>query len=124
MEKRNILFVDDDIACLQLFKGIVEQLEVKAEYAASGEEALGMLMKACFAIMITDLNMQGMDGFELALMAKEFQPQMKIVMVTGAVSPDIYRLAAEIGISRVLTKPFDISLIMEILVDARYRRDL
>jgi DNA-binding NtrC family response regulator len=124
MDKRDVLYVDDDRSCIELVGCIIDQLGLEADYAVCGEEALGILKNGSFAIMITDLNMPGMDGFELALMAKEFFPQMEIVIATGSFSPDIVQLAAEIGISRVIAKPYDISLIMDILVNERCRRNV
>jgi CheY-like chemotaxis protein len=94
MEKRDILFVDDDNRCLEIICCQIEQWGLKVNFATSGEEAIGILKKSSFSMMITDLNMPGMDGFELALLAKEFSPHMEIVMATGEASPDVFRLAA------------------------------
>jgi CheY-like chemotaxis protein len=66
-------------------------------------------------MMITDLNMPGMDGFELALLAKEFSPHMEIVIATGEASQDVFRFAAEIGISLVLEKPYILGELREIV---------
>jgi DNA-binding response OmpR family regulator len=63
-------------------------------------------MKKNFSLMITDLCMPGMDGFELTRKVLEIAPQMPVIMDTGSISPKIIRLAKEIGISEVLAKPF------------------
>ncbi len=59
-----------------------------------------------FSLMITDLNMPGMDGLELSRKAQEIAPQMPIIMSSGDISPEIIRIAMEIGISKTLAKPF------------------
>jgi DNA-binding NtrC family response regulator len=115
MKKRSILIVDDDALYLQLVKSIVENAGAKARYASSGEEAVAMLKEGGIATMITDLNMRGMDGFELAMLAKELSPDIDIVMITGDISPDITSLAAKAGISRVLAKPCGAEEIREIV---------
>ena len=105
MNERNILIVDDDEHYLRLIKAVVEQTGIKAQYASSGEVAVGILKENRFATMITDLNMPGMDGIELAMIAKELSPGINIVMITGDTSPGVRRLAAGAGISKVLAKP-------------------
>lgn len=115
MEKRNILIVDDDNHYLELVECIVEQAGLSARYATSGEEAVGMLKEGRFATLITDLNMPGMDGFELAMIAKELYPNIKIVMMTGDISPDVTRLAAQAGIAKVVSKPVGAVQIMRIV---------
>ena len=103
---KNILVVDDDRTMLELVKRILERDGNVACCVASGEEALEQIKEKTFSLMITDLNMPGLDGLELARKGLEIAPQMPIIMDTGGMSPRITRLAKEIGISKVLAKPF------------------
>lgn len=102
----DILVVDDEPYYLLLVRNILEQVRMTVHCAASGEEALPRIKNGNFLLMITDLNMPGLNGLELARKALEIAPQMPIIMSTGAISPEIIRLALEIGISKVLAKPF------------------
>ena len=113
MEKRNILIVDDDKYYLRLIASIFGHDAIHVSYEISGEEAVGILKESRFSTMITDLNMPGMDGFELAMIAKELSPDIEIVLITGDISPDLSRLAAQAGISRVVTKPCEIEQIQK-----------
>jgi CheY-like chemotaxis protein len=115
MEKRNILIVDDDEYYLRLVASIFGHNGIHICYAMSGEEAVGILKENCFSTMITDLNMPGMDGFELAMIAKELSPDIEIVLITGDISPHLSRLAAQAGISRVVTKPCEVEQIQKIV---------
>jgi DNA-binding NtrC family response regulator len=117
MKKRNILIVDDNKDCLRLIECIVEQAGIKAHYATSGEEAVGLLKESFFTTMITDLNMQGIDGYELATIAKELCPDIDIIMITGDLSPDVSRLAAQAGIAEVIAKPVRAAQIRRIVRD-------
>jgi CheY-like chemotaxis protein len=117
MEKRNILIVDDNEDYLRLVECIVEKAGIKARYATSGEEAVGILKEGCFATLITDLNMSGMDGYELAMIAKELNPDIDIIMITGDISPDVPRLAVQAGIVKVIAKPVGPSQIRRIVRD-------
>jgi len=59
-----------------------------------------------FSMMITDYNMPGLNGLELARKGLKLAPLMPIIMDTGENSAHITTLAKEIGISKVLAKPF------------------
>jgi CheY-like chemotaxis protein len=115
MKKRNVLVVDDDREYLRLVESIVGQAGIEVCYATSGEEAVGVLKEGSFAIMITDLNMPGMDGFELARVAIELSPAIVIVMITGDISPRVLHTAAEAGISEVLAKPISLGRFLSIV---------
>jgi len=115
MEKRRILVVDDDREYLRLVESIVAPTGIDVHYATSGEEAVGVLKEGSFATMVTDLNMSGMDGFELSKVAKELSPALVIVMVTGDTSPMVLHAASEAGISEVLAKPISLGRFLAIV---------
>ena len=118
MEKNPIIFVDDDARYLQLVESIVEQTGVRAHYANSGEEALDILRMNRCEMMVTDLNMPGMDGYKLSMLARELFPEIHIIMATGAACWDVSCLAAEAGVSRVIAKPSQAEQIRELLKGA------
>jgi two-component system cell cycle response regulator CpdR len=112
MDDSGILFVDDDSDLLRLATAVFECRGMAIHCAASGEEALRKIGERSFCLMVTDLNMPGLDGFELARKAREIAPDMAIVMGTGDTSPEIPRLAAEAGIARVFSKPFHLAKVL------------
>jgi DNA-binding NtrC family response regulator len=115
MEIHPIIFVDDNKQYLDLVESIVKQTGINAHYATNGEEALGILKENPCEIMFTDLHMPGMDGFILSKRAQEILPEIKIIMVTSAASAYLCRLAARVGISKVIDKPQDYKQFQEIL---------
>ena len=117
MNTCSTLIVDDDELYLRLVKSIVEQAGVKARYATSDKEAVGILKEGLFATLITDLQMPGMNGYELALTAKGLHPGIDIVMITGSESPDVPRLAGQAGVSKVMAKPVAAAQIRELVRD-------
>jgi len=117
MNTCSILIVDDDQLYLGLVKSIVEQAGVKARYATSGKEAVAILEEGPFATLITDLQMPGMNGYELALTAKGLHPGIDIVLITGSESRDVPRLAGLAGISTVMAKPVGAAQIRELVRD-------
>ena len=121
---RDILVVDDDRNMLALVERILEREGLVAYCVSSGEEALEQIMERTFSLMITDFNMPGLDGLELSRKGLEIAPQMSIIMGTGGISPKIARLAKEIGISKVLTKPFRLNELLHAIRDVMGKRSM
>ena len=101
-----ILVVDDDTTMLELIRHILEREGIVAHCVSSGAEALEKITQGTYSLMITDYNMPGLDGLELARKGQELAPQMPIIMNTGDLSPSLARLAREIGIAKVMSKPY------------------
>ena len=119
----DILVVDDDRLILDVIKCILEREGIVAHCVASGEEALEKIKERTFSLMITDFNMPGLDGLELSRIGLGIAPQMPIIMDTGRISPKITRMAKEIGISKVLTKPFLPCVLLETIRDVMGKRN-
>ncbi len=112
---KSVLIVDDN----ELYLGIIEQIVKLAGYkvhcASNGKSALEILKKCRIPVMITDFNMPGMNGIQLAGMAKQLFPETLIVMATGDLSAEVCSLATQAGIAKVLKKPLDARIILKIL---------
>jgi two-component system cell cycle response regulator len=88
-EKANILLVDDRPQNLLALQGLLEGLDVKVVKATSGNEALSLMLEYDFALVLLDVQMPEMDGFETAEVMRS-SPRTKhvpIVFVT-AISKD------------------------------------
>jgi DNA-binding NtrC family response regulator len=100
-----ILVVDDDFLYLRLVVSIIAQMGITAHTATSSEDALSMLERECYAMLITDLNLPGMDGLKLSEEARRVSPELYIVMITGYSSPDLESSAAQAGVAEFHNKP-------------------
>jgi PAS domain S-box-containing protein len=81
-----ILLVDDQPARLLTYEAMLAGLEVRCVRTMSGDEALQQLLKQNFAAVLLDVNMPGMDGFEVARLIRG-HPRLErtpIIFVTGA----------------------------------------
>ncbi len=89
-----ILVVDDTPANLLVMRRLLAKLEVTLVEAASGEAALAACLDHDFALILLDVNMPGMDGYEVAsLLQEEFTTrQTPIIFVTAAYADDLNRL--------------------------------
>jgi signal transduction histidine kinase len=93
-EKVNILLVDDQPARLMTYESILSELGQNLVSARSGLEALERLMKAEFAVVLLDVSMPDMDGFEAARLIHEHPRFEKtpIIFVTGVHVTELDRL--------------------------------
>jgi signal transduction histidine kinase len=94
VDKVNILLVDDQPARLLSYRAILEPLGENLVEAQSGTQALGCLMESDFAVILLDVNMPGMDGFETASIIHE-HPRFEntpIIFVTAINVSDLDRM--------------------------------
>ncbi|HVM81149.1 MAG TPA: response regulator [Stellaceae bacterium] len=109
----SILVVDDepDVAELfrQRFRHEARQGTYVLHFAASGEDALGRLaeVRPELIVILSDINMPGMDGLTLLRELKQRRPDLPVMMVTAYGDEDRRRRAAEAGAADFLTKPVD-----------------
>ena len=110
----SILVVDDepDVADLfrQRFRREARQGEYVLHFAASGEEALDKIadeVEPELIVVLSDINMPGMDGLALLHAVKQRRPELPVMMVTAYGDEERRRRAAESGASDFLTKPVD-----------------
>ena len=95
-----ILMVDDQPARLLTYESILSDLPVECVRAHSGFEALERLLKQEFAAILLDVNMPGMDGFEVARLIRERprSERIPIIFITGVNMTELDRLKGyEVG---------------------------
>ena len=81
---QTVLVVDDDAGVLDVIATMLEDLGCAVLTASNGNEALGTLRhNEQISILITDINMPGMDGHELAERATRLRPGLKVLQLSG-----------------------------------------
>jgi DNA-binding NtrC family response regulator len=106
--QKSILIIDDELDMLQLLKRTLEpDLKCLIETARSAKEALGLLSERSFDLVLADIRMPEMDGFELLELLKRDHPQMTVVMMTAYGGVDMAVEAMRKGAYDFITKPFD-----------------
>jgi excisionase family DNA binding protein len=103
---RRVLVADDDVSIRELLMRIFAAVEYKVETVPDGRAAISQLRARPFDLVVTDLQMPGVGGLELAREAKRLWPAIKVVVVTGFPSQDTAIEAVNIGVDGYLTKPF------------------
>ncbi|MBW2542881.1 MAG: response regulator [Deltaproteobacteria bacterium] len=107
MPKGRILAVDDQRYFRELLEGMLTEAGFEVQTAASAEEALQVLERSTFDILLTDLVMPQMDGNELVHRVKQRNPDQDVVVVTGVVDVKAAVDAMKLGAAEYLLKPFD-----------------
>ena len=104
----DVLIVDDEEPVREVLRDIALALGQRATACASGTEALRVLQPGAFQLLITDLGMPGMTGWELARQVRALDPAVAIVFVTGWGEDLDQRAASDAGAGLVLAKPFSV----------------
>jgi two-component system cell cycle response regulator len=102
-----ILLVDDNAQNLELMQAFLEELPCKIQTAADGQEAIEMIERSCPDLLILDVMMPRMSGFEVCQKIKS-QPATRetvVIMVTALNEVSDYERAVECGTNDFITKP-------------------
>jgi two-component system, OmpR family, alkaline phosphatase synthesis response regulator PhoP len=102
---KKILVVDDEKSIREIMKIKLGKLGYDPECAKNGKEALEILDKEEFPLILTDLRIPGIDGTELCMRIKERNPETIIYAFSGVVTEDEFDLLEEIGFDGLLCKP-------------------
>ena len=118
MDKRRILIVDDDPDLLRLLEDSIESYCAECEVvrASDGHAALQQLEGQPFDLILTDFQMPGMNGLELASTVHRTSPGTPVVLVTAHRSGVwLQEQAGSLGLVGYLQKPFTMAHIRELL---------
>ena len=100
--------VEDAIEEVYLVRDFLEkggQLQVTT--SQDGEQAARLVRERTFDLVVTDLNLPGMDGYELIQLVKSSHPELPVLAITGYTATHYIEHAYRAGADRVLTKPLD-----------------
>jgi CheY-like chemotaxis protein len=80
---RRLLVIDDDPSCRTTIAYLLQKLGHTVEAAESGSAGLALLRQKPVDLVLTDLMMPGLTGWDVARLAKAMRPQLPVVLVTG-----------------------------------------
>jgi two-component system chemotaxis response regulator CheY len=105
-----VLIVDDYNTMLRIMRNLLRQLDVNnVEEANNGDDALRMLNRERFDLVISDWNMQPMTGLELLRQVRTTEKLKRIpfIMVTAESKTEHVIAAKQAGVSNYIVKPFN-----------------
>jgi DNA-binding response OmpR family regulator len=122
---RTILWVDDEIETLDSQVLFLEQHGFTVERAANGDDALALLRRQPYGIVLLDEQIPGRRGLDLVPDLRAMDTAMPVVMVTKSEEPEILREAIGVEVSDYLTKPVSprqvLSVVTKLLEGDRIR---
>ncbi len=107
-KKKTVLLVDDESLWLNAAKDVVVGSGFRAIVVASGEEALQALRKDVPDVIITDVRMPVMNGFDLYVKVRENPDWSKvpIIFMSAIDDYDAKKVARDLGVDGYISKPF------------------
>ena len=103
-----VLVVDDDTGLQQMFKLFLKKQGFSRVVVGTGKEAIIALQKTKFELCFLDLQLPDVTGDELYKQAKEIQPDMPIVIITGYPDSQMLDNILKLGPVTVLKKPLQV----------------
>jgi CheY-like chemotaxis protein len=104
---QHLLFLDDEEPLVRLAKRLLERLGYRVTGFIRADEALDAMRDAprAFDLAITDFNMPGLSGLQVAKLVGMIRPELPVILASGNISDDLRDSAARAGIRCVLQKP-------------------
>lgn len=106
--KRTILCVDDNEQSLSIRKVLLETRGYRVLAYSKGEEALERFKKGGIDLLLTDLNMPGLDGAKLIQLAKNISPQTPAILLSGKNRLYDHSSQADVFLSKNMYAPADL----------------
>lgn len=111
MKNKKLLFVEDNLVAAEAIKGFLSNRWGHLDVANSAEEAYEMFLKNTHDIIITDIYLPDMDGFELIKKIRADNKKVTIFVVSANGSQESTKRAKELGVSRFFPKPIDLDML-------------
>ena len=116
--KLNVLIVDDDPSVVRLLTALLKQefdLGLNLHEATDAREAQQWIENHCCDVLVSDIEMPGLDGLQLLKTAKSRNAWTQVIFITGHSSLDRLTEALEWGASDYLLKPIDRQEVLEVV---------
>lgn len=108
MDSEAVLVVDDEAHIREILIEMLEQEGYRVEAAVDGQDALEMLDRESFRLMLLDIRMPRQGGLAVLAEAGRKAPDMPVIVITGLASPEERQEALTLGALKCVKKPFKI----------------
>ena len=105
----DILVVEDDVKLNQIYCSTLNNNSFNAVSAFDGEEALNIMAEKNFDLVISDIMMPGVDGYELTRQLRDYYPELPILMISAKEEFEDKRRGFLAGIDDYMVKPVDLN---------------
>ena len=117
-----IMIIEDDKEMRSLLKDFLEEEGFATDSASNGVDALQMLSKDHFDLVITDIRMPGLTGLDILPRIRRLKPEIPIIVMTAYGSDDVRRRSLERGATIYLEKPIHLSKLRAVIREMVLRK--
>jgi DNA-binding NtrC family response regulator len=117
-EPTRVLVVDDRAEMAEMIADDLNDRGYEATAVTSGEEALHILRTQRVDVLVTDLRMPGVDGFDVVRVSVELDPSRTIILMTAYGTLDTALEATGRGVFQYMIKPFRLDALARVLEQA------
>ncbi len=112
-----ILAVDDDPAVLRIIESLLSRHDFVVKTAVSGEDALRMLREVTPAVLILDVMMNGISGYDLCHVVKRDKrlQEIPVIFLTSRGTPQDYKTGHDLGAVIYMTKPLKVEKLLNVV---------
>lgn len=123
LERPIILVVDDTTEDRETLKDILAEKKYRAFVAKDGYEAIDIVRRSDFDVILLDIRMPGIDGMEVLEVVKEIKPDIGVVMMTGYSSEGLTGESLKRGAYTCLYKPFlDMEKLLRVIEEVQEQK--
>ena len=108
-----MLLIDDEKGFVATLAKRLARRNIQATQAYSGREGIQALRRQDFDVVVLDLKMEDMDGLEVLKIIKIMAPDMPVLMLSGHASDEAAQTGIKAGAFDYLTKPYDLSELLD-----------
>ena len=128
MTSASVLIVDDDRSIVRLCQRLLERASYEVFASTDPLEALKILEARKVDLLLADIRMPVMDGFELIERSRGIQPDLAVLVMTGFGTVDTAVQALYKGVDGLILKPFEntadlVQAVQRVLMDSRQKQD-
>ena len=112
-----ILVIDDEEVVRSVLSRMLANVNHQVTLAANGEKGIQLFKEEKFDMVLTDLGMPGMSGWEVCRMIKKISPDTPVGMITGWGAEMSQSKMDEYGLDFLISKPFDLNQVLNVVAE-------
>jgi two-component system nitrogen regulation response regulator NtrX len=124
MVRPSVLIVDDEKGVQTSIRGILEDVGFDSEAVSSGEEALELLLRKEFPVVLLDIWLPGIDGLQALAKIREITPDTVVIIISGHGSIETAVRATKLGAFDFVEKPLSLEKTLLVVKNALHQHQL
>lgn len=129
MPKTSIIIIDDETGIVRLCQRLLERANFRVTSTTDPLEGVDLLRRKQFDLLLVDIRMPGMDGFQVIEEGQQIQPDLAVVIMTGYGTLETAIKALRQGADGLILKPFEdstelVNTIREALKQRQHKQEM